>query len=70
MRTANRPKYPGVVVKLTLHDDNANVVVGRVTRVMTAYGVPKAEREIFRSEALSGDWDALMATCHRWVQVR
>jgi hypothetical protein len=70
MRTANRPKYPGVVVKLTLHDEKANVIVGRVIRVMTSYGVPKPEREVFRSEALSGDWDNLIATCHRYVQVR
>jgi hypothetical protein len=70
MRTANRPKYPGAVVKLLGHGDNAHVVIGRVTRVMTAYGVPKAERDAYREDALSGDWEHLIAVTCRWVQVR
>lgn len=66
----DRPKYPGVVVKLTGHSSDLHVVINRCAKAMTAYGISAAEVRQFRNEALAGDRHHVMDTCLRWVQVR
>lgn len=66
---AARPKYPHVVVQLTGEDGNAFNILGRVTRAMRAAGLSSEEREAFRQEATSGDYDNLLTTAMRWVVV-
>ena len=61
--------HPEVVVRLTGSDGNAFAVMGKVTRALTQAGVGKAERDAFLAEAMSGDYDELLATAMRWVTV-
>ena len=56
-------------MRLTGSDGNAFAVMGKVTRALTQAGVGKAERDAFLAEAMSGDYDELLATAMRWVTV-
>jgi len=67
---APKPKYPGVVVQLSGQDGNAFMILGRVRKAMHGYGVPREEIEKFVEEAMDGDYDEMLRTCMRWVQVR
>lgn len=64
-----RPKYPYIEVQLTGEDGNAFAVLGKVLRAMRKAGVPETERDEFRNEAMSGDYDHLLGTCMRYVEV-
>ena len=63
------PKYPDSHVTLVGQDGNAFVVLGTVTAALKRAGVPKAERDAFVAEATAGDYDHLLATAMRWVDV-
>jgi hypothetical protein len=56
-------------VQLTGTDGNAYAVMGAVTRALARAGVPKAERDEFLAEAMSGDYDHLLQTAMCWVTV-
>jgi len=60
-------KYPNIHVKLVGEDGNAFFIVGRVKVAMWRAGVPIEEQKKFSEEALSGDYDNVLATCIRWV---
>ena len=62
-------KYPEIKVKLTGEDGNAFSILGRVTKALRNASVSKEEREMFHAEATSGDYDHLLATAMRWVDV-
>ena len=62
-------KYPEIKVKLTGEDGNAFSILGRVTRAMRNASVSKEERDALHAEATSGDYDHLLATAMRWVDV-
>lgn len=63
------PKYPNVAVELSGQDGNAFAIVGRVQRALRRAGVPGSEIDEFRTEAMAGDYDHLLRTCMRWVEV-
>lgn len=63
------PKYPDVVVTLTGENGNALVLIGKVRRALRRAGVAGPELEAFFEEATSGDYDNVIATCMRWVEV-
>ena len=63
------PKYPHVSVQLSGEDGNAFFILGKVNRALSRAGVPKEERDAFRDEATSGDYDQLLQTAIRWVDV-
>lgn len=63
------PKYPDIHVRLVGTDGNAFAVIGAVTAALKRAGVPQAERDAFFAEATSGDYDLLLATAMRWVDV-
>jgi hypothetical protein len=63
------PKYPNVAVQLSGQDGNAFFIMGRVTKALAEAGVPKAERTKCQEECMSGDYDHLLQTCIKWVQV-
>jgi hypothetical protein len=65
----NEPKYPKITVRLVGSDGNAFAILGKVTKALRAAGVPQAERDEFMAEATSGDYDNLLATCMKWVEV-
>jgi hypothetical protein len=62
-------KYPNVSVKLVGEDGNAFAILGRVTRALRKAKVPATEIKAFQDEATSGDYNNLLATVMRWVQV-
>jgi hypothetical protein len=63
------PKYPHITVQLTNEDGNAFAVLGRVNRALRQAGVSQAERDAFLQEATAGDYDRLLQTVMRWVEV-
>jgi len=62
-------KYPEVKVRLSGRDGNAFSIIGRVGNALRDAGVDKAECEKFRKEAMSGDYDNVLTTCMKWVDV-
>lgn len=62
-------KYPKIKVKLVGEDGNAFAILARVRCALIKAGVPKSEREAFYAEATSGDYNHLLETCMRWVDV-
>ena len=62
-------KYPDIEVRLSGEDGNAFFIIGRVSKALKQAGVPADEVDEFRSEAMSGDYDHLLQTCIRWVEV-
>lgn len=62
-------KYPNITVKLTKTDSNAFAILGAVRKALKRGGVPAADVEAFTKEATAGDYDALLATVFRWVDV-
>lgn len=67
--TTNGPRYPGVHVRLSGTDGNALMILGKVSRAMRSGGVPDAEIAAFAAEAMDGDYDGLLRTAMRWVDV-
>lgn len=63
------PRYPNIEVQLSGEDGNAMAILGRVTGAMRRAGVSRAEREEFTTEAMGGDYDHLLQTCMKWVEV-
>lgn len=62
-------KFPEVTVTLTGGDGNAAFLIGRVSRALRRAKVPPAEVEQFVAEATSGDYNHVLNTCMRWVDV-
>ena len=63
------PKYPDITLPLTGEDGNAYAILGRVSRALRQAHVPDAERQAFMAEATQGDYDQLLQTVLRWVEV-
>lgn len=64
-----RPKYPDVHVKLVGEDGNAFTVLSRVREALRRAGLPREEVKAYLAEAISGDYNNLLATTIRWVEV-
>ena len=69
MSQGSEPKYPDVRVKLSGTDGNAFSLMGKVSQALRKASVPQAEITAFQAEAMSGDYDHLLQTCMRWVNV-
>lgn len=65
-----QPKYPQVKVKLVGEDGNAFFILGRVQGAMRKAGLTKEQIAEFIKEATSGDYDHLLATAMKWVDVQ
>lgn len=65
----NEPKYPDIEVQLSGEDGNAFSIIGRVCKAMRRAGVPKDTIDKFTEEATDGDYDHLLQTCMKWVEV-
>ena len=63
------PKYPDVQVQLSGEDGNAFFIIGRVGKAMRQAGVANDDIDAFRKQAMSGDYDNVLATCMKWVVV-
>ena len=58
-------KFPTIDVQLTGADGNAFAIIGKVKRAL-----PSDVRDEFMNEAMSGDYNNVLATAMRWVNVR
>lgn len=70
LRTQNdrgATRYPEVEVQLTGNDGNAFAVMGAITKALRRHGVSSEVIAEFRTEAMSGDYDNLLATAQKWV---
>lgn len=65
----SEPKYPDVKVELSGHNGNAFYIIGRVSGALKRAGVPADEVKAFFDEATRGDYDNVLQTCMRWVDV-
>ena len=64
----SKPKYD-ITVKLVGHDGNAFFILGKVQRALRDAKVNAEEIKAIMSEAMSGDYDDLLATCMKYVNV-
>lgn len=62
-------RYPKIQVQLSGQDGNAFAILGAVNKALLRAGVSKATRDEFTAEATAGDYDHLLATAMRWVDV-
>ena len=63
------PKYPDITVKLVGADGNAFAILGTVCRALRHNGIRPDEQDAFEKEAMAGDYDNLLRTCMKWVNV-
>lgn len=63
------PKYPEVRVKLIGKDGNAFAILGQVQKALRKHRIPQEEINQYLKEAMSGDYDNLLATTMKWVEV-
>lgn len=63
------PRYPGIRVRLTGRDGNAFAILAAVRAAMRRALIDEAECRAFFVEATAGDYDHLLATAMRWVNV-
>ena len=63
-------KYPNVTVQLTGENGNAFNIIGLVQQALRRAKVPAEEIAEFRKEAMSGDYDNVLVTAMRWVDVQ
>ena len=62
-------KYPEIEVDLVGTDGNAFALIGKVRQALKANGVSKQEIDDFIKEATSGNYNHLLQTCMKWVNV-
>lgn len=61
-------KHPDVEVRLSGEDGNAFLIIGKVSRALKRAGYAESAAE-FTADATSGDYDHLLQTCMRYVEV-
>ena len=66
---ANRPARPRPHVRLVGTDGNAFAVLGCAMRALRDAGWPKPERDAFAADATSGDYDQLLGTIMKHLDV-
>jgi hypothetical protein len=62
-------RHPEITVQLTGNDGNAYTILGTLQKALRKAGHGD-EVAAFLTEATSGDYDHLLATCMRWVTVQ
>lgn len=65
----NEPRYPDIEVRLSGHNGNAYYIIGRVKNALRRARVPDSKVQKFIEQAMSGNYDNLLATCMKWVTV-
>jgi hypothetical protein len=63
-----KPKYD-ISVQLIGENGNAFYIIGKVRKEMKRNGVPNDEIDLFINEAMSGDYNNLLRTCMKYVNV-
>lgn len=62
-------KYPEIEVQLTGEDGGPFAIMGAVGKGLRRAGVPDEEIKKYSEESMSGDYDNLLQTAMRWVNV-
>ena len=62
-------KYETVTVKLTGNDGNAFSIMAAVSKAIRKAGATPEEIEDYMNESMSGDYDNLLRTAMKWVNV-
>ena len=70
MRVDLAADYRKPVVKLIGTDGNSFALLGRVSAAMREAGIPKETISAFFAEATAGDYDHLLCTCMKYVEVK
>lgn len=65
----NGPKYPKIRVRLSGRDGNAFFILANVNQAMKRAGLTAEQIKEFDDEARSGDYDHLLRTCVKYVDV-
>lgn len=63
------PLYPEIEVQLSGEDGNAFFIIARVAEALKRGRVSREEQDEFQEEAMSGDYDHVLQTCMKWVDV-
>ena len=66
----NTVKYPNITVKLIGNDGNAFVIMGAVSNALKKNGVSEEEIEEYMTQSMSGDYNNLLTTALKWVNVK
>lgn len=66
---ATTAKYDNVTVNLAGQDGNAFAVMAKVSSALRKEGVSNEEVEAYIQESMSGDYDNLLLTAMKWVNV-
>ena len=61
--------YPEIKVQLSGEDGDAMSIIGRVSAALRRAGVERDKINDFTSEAMGGDYDNVLQTAMRWVEV-
>jgi len=64
-----QPKYPNIRVRLAGTDSNAFAILAAVKKALHNNKVSSDEIKQFYDEATSGDYDNLLQTAMKWVEV-
>ena len=62
-------KHPNISVKLTGTDGNAFAIIAKVKQALMNEGVDPDEIDECINEMMSGDYDNLLQTAMKWVNV-
>lgn len=62
-------KFPDIDVRLVGGDGNAFAIIGSVIRALKNNNVDAETINEFKEEAMSGDYNHLLVTCMKWVNV-
>ena len=62
-------KHPEITVQLTGTDGNAFAIMGKVQQALRRGGVPAEEVSEYVKESTSGDYNHLLVTAMKWVDV-
>ena len=64
------PKYPAIKVQISVADNNTLAIMGAVSAALREAGVSDEEITLFLEESTSGDYDDLLVTVMKWVDVK
>lgn len=59
----------GLTLKLVGNDGNAFAILSNADKTMRKAGVAQEERELFKQQATSGDYDNLLRICMDWFEI-
>ena len=69
-RDSVNPIYKNIHVTLVGVDGNAFSIMTTVVRALRRAGLPEAEIARYKKEAMSGNYDDLLMTTMKWVNVK